>query len=111
MFNNSKKDTVYVNLSASEFKTKMSEPETVVLDVRTAQEVDAGYIPDARVEMDYKSGEFAEKVKNLDTSKTYLVYCRSGVRSAYACEYLAAHGFTKLYNLRGGILEWNSVHD
>jgi len=42
----------------------------------------------------------------LDSTKTYFVYCRSGARSAQACQLLKHHGISDCYNLLGGILEW-----
>jgi sulfur-carrier protein adenylyltransferase/sulfurtransferase len=42
----------------------------------------------------------------LDTAAEIVVYCRSGVRSAQVIELLRQHGFTKLWNLAGGINRW-----
>jgi rhodanese-related sulfurtransferase len=95
---------MYSNLSPEEFKLKAQEENTVILDVRTAAECAAGIIERATTELDMYNGEFEEKFKLLDRNKTYLIYCRSGVRSVYACEAMAAEGFTNLYNLRTGIL-------
>lgn len=94
----------YTNLSPEEFKLKATEANTIILDVRTAAECAAGIIEGAVTELDMYNGEFEEKFKSLDRNKTYLIYCRSGVRSVYACEAMAAEGFTSLYNLRTGIL-------
>jgi rhodanese-related sulfurtransferase len=47
-----------------------------------------------------------EGVNALDSSKTYFVYCRSGARSAQACQIFKLNGFDSCYNLLGGILEW-----
>lgn len=96
----------YSDISSAEFKNLMLEPNTVVIDVRTANEVAEIHISGAITGMDFYNGEFEQKVQFLDKSKTYLVYCRSGVRSASACDYMHSLGFTKLYNLRGGILAW-----
>jgi rhodanese-related sulfurtransferase len=43
-------------------------------------------------------------IKTLDPSKSYVVYCRSGARSARASEIMSANGFKKVFNLSGGIL-------
>ena len=87
------------------FKQKMGEKQVVVLDVRTAREVQGGTIPGARV-IDYLSSGFSEKVDKLDRDKTYLVYCKSGARSAKACRVMSKMGFTQLYNLAGGYMRW-----
>ena len=94
----------YTNLSPEEFKLKVTEANTIILDVRTAAECAAGIIEGAVTELDMYNCEFEEKFKSLDRNKTYLIYCRSGVRSVHACEAMAAEGFTNLYNLRTGIL-------
>ncbi len=41
--------------------------------------------------------------------KTYLVYCQSGTRSARAAQIMSELGFTKVYNMRGGIAKWKDA--
>ena len=48
----------------------------------------------------------AERVHELDPARTYVLQCRSGVRSARALGLLRQAGFRRLLNLRGGILAW-----
>jgi rhodanese-related sulfurtransferase len=38
-----------------------------------------------------------------------LLHCQGGVRSAKACDLLAKNGFTKLYNLQGGLNAWQQA--
>ena len=83
--------------------------DVVVLDVRTPKEYTRGKIPQA-MNLDWYSPEFAAKAARLDRSKKYLVYCRSGHRSALACRKLQKLGFTNLVNLKGGIKAW-MAHD
>jgi rhodanese-related sulfurtransferase len=103
---NSKNHTDYTNISVEEFKALMHKENVCVLDVRTNAECAEYSIPGAVLEMDFYNGDFESKFPELDIDKTYLLYCRSGVRSAHACEMMAAKGFKHLYNLRGGILAW-----
>jgi rhodanese-related sulfurtransferase len=42
----------------------------------------------------------------LDPSKNYYVYCRSGARSAQACQLMNQMGISSAYNLLGGYMEW-----
>jgi len=77
----------------------------VVLDVRTAEEFEAGQIAGA-VNLDVMSPGFEQKAGALDKRKTYLVHCASGVRSARACGKLGQLDFPKLYNLPGGFKAW-----
>jgi rhodanese-related sulfurtransferase len=96
----------YKNIGVSEFATLKSQPETILLDVRTPGEIQNGVISKNALTLDI-SNKFSEKITSLDKEKTYLVYCASGMRSAKACSILHKNGFTNLYNLRGGINAWN----
>jgi phage shock protein E len=64
-----------------------------VIDVRTPAEYADGHIAGAQ-NMDVESGDFAAQISTLDKSAPYLVYCRSGRRSAEAAAQMAAAGFT-----------------
>jgi len=79
--------------------------DAVLLDVRTAAEIAEANI-DGHIAIDIQQPSFMEKIGNLDKSKTYFVYCRSGNRSGQACRYMATQGFDKLYNLKGGMMAW-----
>lgn len=83
-----------------------SDSNAVILDVRTQEEVAEGKIPNALHLDIYKGQEFVDEIKQLDTSKTYYVYCRSGVRSAQACAIMNQLGFQNTYNLVGGFSKW-----
>lgn len=93
--------------AASLEKMTQENPGVVLLDVRTAQEVASGIIPGA-LHIDISRPDFIEKINQLDKSKPYVVYCRSGRRSVSACNMMANEGFQQLYNLQGGILSWNA---
>ena len=88
-----------------EIRKQMTEQDVVIVDVRTPAEVTQGAIKGA-INIDVNSPGFIQKISELDKTKTYLVYCRSGARSARACNSLAGVGFTKLFNLQGGYLAW-----
>lgn len=95
----------YENLNSKDFKEKMEADENAfLLDVRTPGEFNEENIEGA-VNIDVMSPYFAERVAELDKSKTYYVYCRSGGRSGQACGVMADMGF-KTYNLAGGIMGW-----
>ena len=83
-----------------------NDDNAVILDVRTDDEVADGIILNA-VHIDiYKGQDFISEIENLDESKNYYVYCRSGNRSGQACNIMNQLGFENTYNLLGGILEW-----
>lgn len=93
----------YQDLSGQAFKQLLTEnKDTVLIDVRTPGEYRQGAIKGA-LNLDIMGAEFRNKVATFDPLKTYLVYCRSGNRSAQACNYMAGLGFKNLYNLSGGI--------
>jgi rhodanese-related sulfurtransferase len=95
----------YQDIPSGEFNDLMIQPNTVVIDVRSAGEFAGGKIRGAR-NLDIMSSTFTNSVKNLPKDKTYLLYCRSGNRSAQACEVMADLGFENLKNLKGGIGSW-----
>ena len=70
----------------------------IMLDVRTAEEYSSGNIPNS-INIDVLSPDFKSKIELLDKNKEYLVYCRSGNRSAIASSIMATNGFIKIYNL------------
>jgi rhodanese-related sulfurtransferase len=96
----------YEDLHVDEFKEKMKEPDTVVIDVRDESEMVEGYIDGYKL-INMFSPDFIEQLENLDRNKTYLVYCRSGNRSAQTCSLMTRMGFDRVYNLNGGIMAWN----
>ena len=107
MFGFGFKTTKYQNIGAKEFQGLMKDKNAVVLDVRTPAETRDGVIPGYKM-INLMSPDFINQVGKLDKSKTYLVYCRSGNRSGQACSAMADLGFTKLYNLVGGISAWKN---
>lgn len=66
-----------------------------VIDVRTAAEFAQGHIAGA-INIDVETADFDSSVSLLDKSKTYLVYCHSGRRSAIAAEHMTTAGMTVL---------------
>lgn len=99
----------FKNIDVAEFEALMQEPDAVVIDVRTEAEVMEGAIEGHKF-INIMSPDFRDQIDALDRDKTYLMYCRSGARSGQACMMMAGMGFTKLYNLGGGIMAWNAAH-
>ena len=92
-------------LEPKDFFQKLNNSNVVILDVRTPEEFETGHIKNA-VDLDYRNASFKDKIRKLDPSKTYMIYCRSGVRSASTIDSLKNLGFTHLYDLKGGINAW-----
>jgi rhodanese-related sulfurtransferase len=98
----------FKNLNVEEFAHMADDKQNVILDVRTPEEFQASHIPGA-VNLDVTASDFEAKAALLDRSKTYLVHCASGVRSARACDKFNQLDFPNLYNLPGGFRAWAKV--
>lgn len=84
----------------------LTDPNGVILDVRTEEEVEEGKIPGS-INIDFFKGQgFVYLVDELDKSKNYYVYCKAGSRSSQACNIMKQIGFENTFNLVGGIMEW-----
>lgn len=77
----------------------------MVIDVRTAEEFDAGHIAGAHL-----MPLFAVPlhVASLSRRDPIYVVCESGARGAQACQYLEQHGYTA-FNMQGGMSAWRSA--
>jgi rhodanese-related sulfurtransferase len=93
------------DLSVTEFSSKIAESGVVTLDVRTPGEFTEGYIEGARL-IDFQSGNFENEIATLDKNATYAVYCRSGNRSGQAVKVMKDAGFSNVFNMNGGVIEW-----
>ena len=80
-------------------------PSVQVLDVRTGFEYKRGHISNA-ININYYSLKFKEKLDKLDKNTTWLVHCRTGVRSGKSLPILQALGFTSIIHLDGGTSAW-----
>lgn len=82
-----------------------SNPEFIILDVRTPEEFAENRIETA-INIDYRSNNFKYEISKLERNRKYLVYCRSGVRSADAVKIMMELGFNDVKNVKGGITKW-----
>ena len=83
-------------------------PNFTIIDVRTPEEYAAGHIEKA-MNLDYNSETFRIDINKLEKNKTYLIYCRSGRRSGMALSIMKELGFREVYNMLGGIIEWEAA--
>lgn len=96
------------DLDQDEWKAGIKADENAfILDVRTDVEVEDGIIPNAKHIDIYLGQDFINQVEELDKSKSYYIYCRSGNRSGQACNIMEELGFDNTYNLVGGFNEWD----
>ena len=86
---------------------KINHEDAVVVDVRPAADFSKGHIINA---INIPANGFAKQVGTLEKYKDrpIIISCRSGGQSSQACSQLRKQGFAEVYNLRGGILAWQS---
>jgi rhodanese-related sulfurtransferase len=98
----------YKDVGPEQFDKLRAGKDAVVLDVRRPSEFAQGHIEGA-VNIDWYASDFDKRISALDKSKTYLVHCAGGVRSAKAAEKLTALKFTNVVNLEGGFKAWEAA--
>ncbi len=91
-------DLIAANVAAADF---------VLLDVRTPEEFVAGHIAGA-ANLDFYRADFATALAGLDRDARYLVYCRSGNRSASTVSLMHDLGFATVYEVNGGVIDWQA---
>ena len=95
------------DVNAENFHQLIEKGDGIIIDVRTSQEFNSGHIIDA-TNIDFYSEYFTDKLKIVRKDVPIYVYCRSGGRSSSAANKMEKLGFTKVYNLLGGIGSWQS---
>jgi sulfur-carrier protein adenylyltransferase/sulfurtransferase len=102
------KGTLSADLEASveDLKERLDRGDVFLLDVREPREYDIARIEGSVL---IPLGELPKRLNELPTgadAPDIIVQCKSGVRSAKAVNFLRENGFTRVQNLKGGILEW-----
>ena len=95
------------DINAEKFRQFIEKGDGIIIDVRTSQEFNSGHIIDA-TNIDFYSEDFTDKLKIVRKDVPIYVYCRSGGRSSSAANKMEKLGFTKVYNMLGGIGSWQS---
>ncbi len=91
-------------ITPQELKTLLDHVEPpLILDVRNPEEIAICRIAGSTV---IPLSELPNRLGELDAARPMVVHCKSGVRSAKAITLLRAAGFSRLKNLKGGILAW-----
>jgi thioredoxin len=94
-----------INVDALEFSRLIENEKGTLMDVRTTFEFKNGYI-EGSGNLNYYSLSFQRRLLLLPKDKPIYLYCNTGYRSQKAGEILVANGYTKVYNLQHGIMEW-----
>lgn len=99
-------NSAYSLLSAEEFKAELATVENPqLIDVRTPREFEKGNITGSKM-INFKDKTFAAEMAKLDKERPLFIYCRSGGRSLSASNQAVSDGFTQVYELKGGYLDW-----
>lgn len=94
------------SLTPADVKQRIEHtPDAVILDVRTHEEALTGIVPEATV-IDFNADDFDVHISTLDKSKSYFLYCASGVRSSKAWQRMTNAGFKEVVTMTGGIRAW-----
>jgi len=72
--------------------------DAVIIDVRTPEEFAAGHL-DGALLIDFKNPSFGDEIAKLDPSASYIIYCRSGNRSAQAATRMREIGIENITDL------------
>jgi rhodanese-related sulfurtransferase len=87
----------------------INHKDAVVVDVRPAADFAKGHIINAiNIPMNGFKNQIATLTKHK--AKPIIVNCRSGAQSSIACGQLRKSGFEQVFNLRGGIMAWESAN-
>ena len=91
-------------ITVQELNTKLENKEDIqLIDVREPYEYDICNLDGKLIPV----GNIFNEIENISKDKPVIIHCRSGARSAAVINELEKrHGFTNLYNLKGGILAY-----
>jgi hydroxyacylglutathione hydrolase len=93
----------YEVITSPQLVSQLARGDVAMIDVRNADEWQAGHIPGAHHIM---LGYLPDRVAEIPADKPVVVQCRSGARSAIGASLLQAKGFSTVMNLQGGIQAW-----
>lgn len=93
-----------INVTDLSAKFEQSDSNIELIDIRTPAEVARGVLPNAKTLPMHLIPLKLDLFQNSD--KQFVIYCRTGSRSAQACMFLNQQGINNVENLSGGIMSW-----
>jgi len=92
-------------MTVRELKERLAQAGAipVLLDVREGWELNICALPGA---LHIPMGQVPTRTEELDPEQETVVVCHHGVRSLRVAHFLESRGFSKLYNLQGGVDAW-----
>ncbi len=95
-------------MDARALEARLARKDVLLVDVREPHEAEIARIPGGKL---VPLHELAARAAELPQTEDIVLYCRSGVRSAKALQFLQTLGFKRVWNLDGGILAWSDEVD
>jgi rhodanese-related sulfurtransferase len=98
----------FSDLTPQVFAQDLTTGGYTLLDVRTVDEYNGGHIKNAKQSDFYQTETFSKFLGSLDKNGKYLIYCRTGIRSAKVMQEMQQKGFANVHDLAGGYNAWVS---
>ncbi len=98
-----------IHLKAEEFNQLSDDPDTIIIDMRNHYESEVGYFKNAilpDVETFREALPVVEKMLENKKEKNIIMYCTGGIRCEKASAYYKHKGFSNVYQVEGGIIEY-----
>ncbi len=101
------------HLDAREWNILISDPETLIIDVRNDYETDIGTFKNSMIPNMKDFTEFPEFIDNEipNNNKKVAMFCTGGIRCEIASSFMMSKGFEEVYQLNGGILNYLETVD
>jgi len=99
-------ENTVLEISAKEALEQIDNSDILFLDVRNEEELPKVNLPNS---IQIPLSDLEENLNQLDSNKTILVYCQSGMRSTKAAEILKKHQFLKVQSISGGVLKLQEI--
>ena len=103
-------ESTFSDLNPQQFNQVLSSGGYTLIDVRTIDEYNSGHIKGAKQEDFYQTQAFSNYLDSLDKNGKYLIYCRTGIRSAKAMQLMQDKSFASVHDLVGGYAAWVSAN-
>lgn len=95
-------------VTAAQVSERLTDPQVLVVDVRTAEEYGAGYVPGA---INIPHAAIVDNTALLESyrDRELIVYCQSGRRAGIAIEALRQAGYGRLRHMAGDMPGWHAA--
>ena len=97
-----------INVGVTMAAQMVNQKKVTVIDVRTPEEFAEGHIAGAQ-NINFNDPAFQSKLDALDKNQAYLVHCKSGGRSGKSLSVFKSLGFTNIYHMSGGFMDWEDA--